>query len=104
MPSVDLIFGAVVGTSGSGLLALIWTIVKDTRARKTVNEETAVGQLRYLKEAAEQDAADERAKADRAWRLVAWYRANYALLWREYKVGPPPGEKDFPFGPPDDIY
>lgn len=125
-PSWEVILGAVMGTGGSGIIAVAWSIVKDTRARKLVNEESAMGQLRYLKEEAEKDAreakedadrritaaetrADKRVaaangRADRAWRIVAWYRANYALLWQAYKIGPPPGEKDFPFSPPDELH
>lgn len=125
-PSPELVIGAVMGTGGSGIIAVTWGIIKDTRARKLVNEESTIGQLRYLKEEAEKDAreakddADQRVSeakfeastqvaaasnhADRAWKLVAWYRANYAILWQTYKVGPPPGEKDFPFSPPPDLH
>lgn len=103
MESWDLILGAVMGTSGSGILALIWNIIKDSRAGKLVNEETSIGQMRYLKEEADKRAAEEKSRADRAWRLVAWYRANYAIVWSAYKLGPPPGPEDFPFAPPPDL-
>lgn len=114
-PSPDVVIGAVLGTGGSGLIAVLWGIVKDTRARKLVNEESTIGNLRYLKEEAEKDAREAKADAeaqvaaanahaDRAWKLVAWYRANYAVLWQAYKLGPPPGEKDFPFSPPPDLH
>lgn len=103
MEPLPLILGTVMGTSGSGIIALIWNIIKDSRAGKLVNEETSIGQMRYLKEEADKRAVEEKARADRAWRLVAWYRSNYAIVWSAYKLGPPPGEKDFPFSPPPDF-
>lgn len=114
-PPWDLIIGAVMGTTGSGVLGVAWGIVKDSRARKLVNEESAIGHLRYLKEEAEKEAREAREDADkriaaadataaRAWKIVAWYRNAYAVLWQAYKIGPPPGEKDFPFGPPEDLH
>lgn len=124
-PSPETVFGLVMGGGGSGIIAIVWSIVKDTRARKLVNEESAMGQLRYLKEEAEKDAreakedADKRvaeiradadarvaaaeARSNRSWKIVAWYRANYAHLWRAYKIGPPPGPENFPFSPPPDL-
>lgn len=120
-PSWEIILGAVMGTGGSGILAVAWGIVKDTRARKLVNEESAMGQLRYLKEEAERAArearedadrriaaaetrADKRVaaangRADRAEQTLALYRDSYAAIWRAYTIGPPPGKQKFPFVP-----
>lgn len=114
-PSPDVVIGAVLGTGGSGLIAVLWGIVKDTRARKLVNEESTIGHLRYLKEEAEEAAAKAKAdadqrvaeadeRADRAWRLVAWYRANMPLLWAAYEKLPPPDKERFPFSPPPDLH
>lgn len=101
--SWDVILGAVMGTAGGGLVPVVWGIIKDSRAGKLVNEETSIGQIRYLKDEAEARALREKERADRAWRLVAWYKANYAEVWRAYSLGPPPGDKDFPFSPPPDL-
>lgn len=125
-PSPDVVIGAVLGTGGSGFIAVTWGIIKDSRARKLVNEESTIGQLRYLKEEAERDArearedadrriaaananADKRVaaangRADRAWRIVAWYRANMPLLWAAYEKLPPPDKERFPFSPPPDLH
>ena len=114
-PSPDVVIGAVLGTGGSGLIAVLWGIVKDTRARKLVNEESTIGHFRYLKEEAEKDAKDAKADAeaqvaaanahaDRAWKLVAWYRANMPLLWAAYERLPPPDKERFPFSPPPDLH
>lgn len=103
MESWDLILGAVMGTSGSGILAVIWNIIKDSRAGKLVNEETSIGQMRYLKDEADKRADRERDRADRAWRIVAWYRENQAMLWAAYEKLPPPDKQQFPFAPPPDL-
>ena len=103
METLPLILGTVMGTSGSGIIALIWNIIKDSKAGKLVNEETSIGQMRYLKEEADKRADRERDRADRAWRIVAWYRENQAVLWASYEKLPPSDKQRFPFAPPPDL-
>lgn len=109
-PSPELVIGAVMGTGGSGIIAVTWGIIKDTRARKLVNEESTIGQLRYLKEEAEKDAREAKDDADKriaaaeartasTERTLASYQDSYAAIWRAYTLGPPPGEQKFPFVP-----
>lgn len=92
MQSWDLILGAIMGTSGSGIIAVVWNIIKESKAGKLINEETSIGQMRYLKDEAEK-------KQQKLERQLVAYKQAYADIWRAYTIGPPPGELNFPFIP-----
>ena len=70
---------------------------------KLANEGTTIGMYRHIADREEARRKEAEAELVRVKRELRWYRSNYASIWQTYKVGPPPGERDFPFGPPEDL-
>ena len=97
------LIGILLGGGGALIVRGLWDVLKERRAGKLAHEGTTIGMYRHIADREEARRKDAEAELGRVKRELRWYRSNYASIWQTYKVGPPPGERDFPFGPPDDL-
>lgn len=98
------LIGILLGGGGALIIRGLWDVLKERRQGRIAHEDTTIGRYKYI--ADREDARRKEAEAEtlRVKRELRWYRNAYAALWQTYKTGPPPGEKDFPFGPPEDLH
>lgn len=92
MPISSEIIALIFGGGGVALLTALGKLISDFRHGKVVKEESAVA---YYKDRISDLAAENR---ELEQHLIA-YRSAYAEMWRVYRIGPPPGQIDFPFDP-----
>lgn len=84
------------GAGITGLLMKLWQIVQERRQGELQREDTAIHRWQELR--------DEKAReAEKAWRIVQWYRANYPRLWAAYMRLPPEEKEAFPPTPPPEV-
>lgn len=88
----------VLGGSGVTVLVALGKLLKDRREGKLMREDTAITRYKDL-------AVQSEKGAEKAWRLVSWYRSHYPLLWAEYmhSCGTPADRDRFPPAPPEEI-
>lgn len=88
----------VLGGAGVSLIAAIAAAIRDYRKGRVMRDDTAIARWRELR-------AEKAAEAEKAWRLLAWYRAHYAPLWAAYmsQCGTAEDRERFPPSPPPDI-
>lgn len=83
----------ILGGGGVTLLAAFGKLAYDWVQGRVMKEESAVTQWQGI----------ARSRLDEIHRMkvrLAWFEANYALLWLAYSRLPPPDKEAFPFSPP----
>ena len=91
------VWNAILGSGGG--IALISALIswqKDRSKTKGMREDTALSRLNDDYERCIRGA-------EKAWTLVNWYRATYAILWAAYMRWPPEDKEFYPPAPPSDI-
>ena len=90
---VKLLLG---GGGGAGVVYAIIAFLRDRRKDRIIDEDTALARLK-------DDYERKRREAEKAWRLVQWFRYHYPLLWQAYMRTPDAELEKFPPTPPPDI-
>ena len=103
IPDPESLITFLLGGGGVLIVRGLWDVLKERRAGQLANEGTTIGMYRHIADREEARRKEAEAELVRVKRELRWFRANYASLWQTYKVGPPPGEREFPFGPPEDL-
>ena len=103
IPDPESLITFLLGGGGVLIVRGLWDVLKERKAGKLANEGTTIGMYRHIADREEVRRKEAEAELVRVKRELRWYRSNYASIWQAYKVGPPPGERDFPFGPPEDL-
>lgn len=95
MDWAQIIVAVLGGGGATGLLAKLYSLLKEHKRGELDREDTAIKRWQKIADEADEDARQLDAE-------LRWYRAAYANLWATWKVGPPPGEGDFPSHWPGD--
>ena len=93
----------LLGGGGVLIARAFWSVLLERKHGRIAHEDTTISRYKFFADHEEERRKDAEAETARVKRELRWYRSNYASIWQAYKVGPPPGERDFPFGPPEDL-
>lgn len=89
MDWASIIVAVVGGGGATGLTVKLYTLLQEHKRGELDREDTAIKRWQTLANEADDDAKELRAE-------LTWYRSSYAKLWTTWRIGPPPGEGDFP--------
>lgn len=84
---------------GGGAISIITALIswqKDRAKGKLMKEDTAIARLK-------EDYDRKKREAEKAWRIVAWFRLYYPRLWAAYMRLPPEDKEEYPPTPPPEI-
>lgn len=83
----------ILGGGGVALLAALGKLAYDWVQGRVMKEESAVTQWQGIARSRLEEIHRLRAR-------LAWFEANYAVLWLAYERLPPPEKPGYPFAPP----
>ena len=83
----------ILGGGGVALLGALGKLAYDWIQGRVMKEESAVAQWQGIARSRLDEIHRQKAR-------LAWFEANYALLWLAYERLPPKEKQSFPFSPP----
>lgn len=92
----DLLKVLLGGGGAAGVVYALIQYVQDRRKGRVIDEDTALSRLK-------DDYERKKAEAEKAWRLVQWFRHHYPLVWTAYMQTPDAEKERFPPTPPPEI-
>lgn len=91
------LWNIIIGGGGTvGIITALVGWTRDRRQGKMLKEDTAITRLK-------DDYDRKKREAEKAWRIVGWFRTYYPLLWAAYIQYPDSKKDEFPPTPPPDI-
>lgn len=91
------ILSIVLGGGGVvGVIVAIHAWYKDAKSNRVMREDTALSRL-------QEDYKRKEKEAEKAWKILAWFRYQYPMLWSAYMQMPNAEKERFPPTPPPEI-